>query len=403
MTRVTSFLMPKRDQQASTFEEMRAAATPKFEPVMKEVPQADTVKPTEKKQGKSRPNPQKRKRENREKAAQQESAQQEENGPAQGWGKREDVMRKAQKTEDRRQGREQDRNTNTTCFACRAKGHAAKDCPNVLLAAANTDLGQEEVEEQPSGDSRGLKRKKGKKGADLAGSSGRCYRQVFVAVVLTLADSNHQFSLPRCDSSEHPLSRCPKPPSVGLPYAHCFICLEKGHLASKCPSNSRGIYPNGGSCKVCGSVQHRAQDCPDDKRGGPAPAVVLTEAEEVLLKMKDDHVVLGTGREAGADEDDFMIVKRRRTEVERKHAEAQVQEKAAKKLQSAQQKRLMQRSQMMASSGGGDAEGSSSTLELLQSDQPTPVPYQEEVAPSRVAQGVKSAPSARSKPKVVVF
>lgn len=85
---------------------------------------------------------------------------------------------KAQKTEDRRQGRVQDRNSNTTCFACRAKGHAAKDCPNVLLAAANTDLGQEEVEEQPSGDSRGLKRKKGKKGADLAGSSGRCYRQV---------------------------------------------------------------------------------------------------------------------------------------------------------------------------------------------------------------------------------
>ncbi|KAJ9121684.1 hypothetical protein QFC22_002304 [Naganishia vaughanmartiniae] len=402
MTRVTSFLMPKRDQQASTFEEMRAAATPKPEPVTKEAPQMETDKPTEKKQGKSRPNPQKRKRENREKAAQQESAQQEETGPAQGWGKREDVMRKAQKTEDRRQGRVQDRNTNTTCFACRAKGHAAKDCPNVLLAAANTDLGQDEVEEQPSADSRGLKRKKGKKGADLAGSSGRCYRQAFAVLYIALFTPNLQPWLHRCDSSEHPLSRCPKPPSVGLPYAHCFICLEKGHLASKCPSNSRGIYPNGGSCKVCGSVQHRAQDCPDDKRGGPAPAVILTEAEEELLKMKDDHVVLGTGKEAGADEDDFMIVKRRRTEVERKHAEAQVQEKAAKKLQSAQQKRLMQRSQLMASSGG-DAEGGSSTLELLQSDQPTSAPHQEEVVSANVSQVAKSAATARSKPKVVVF
>jgi zinc finger CCHC domain-containing protein 9 len=310
---------------------------------------------------------------------------------------------KAQKTEDRRQGRVQDRNSNTTCFACRAKGHAAKDCPNVLLAAANTDLGHEEVEEQPSGDSRGLKRKKGKKGADLAGSSGRCYRQVSKVPYIALTDFDVPASLLRCDSSEHPLSRCPKPPSVGLPYAHCFICLEKGHLASKCPSNSRGIYPNGGSCKVCGSVQHRAQDCPDDKRGGPAPAVVLTEAEEELLKMKDDQVVLGTGREAGADEDDFMIVKRRRTEVERKHAEAQAQEKAAKKLQSAQQKRMLHRSQLMASSGGGEEEGGSSTLELLQSDQPTSVAHQEEAPPVKVLQVTKSAPTARSKPKVVVF
>lgn len=97
MTRVTSFLMPKRDQQASTFEEMRAAAIPKPEPPVKEAPPAETVMPTGEKKGKSRPNPQKRKRENREKAAQQESqkesTQQEESGPTQGWGKREDVMR----------------------------------------------------------------------------------------------------------------------------------------------------------------------------------------------------------------------------------------------------------------------------------------------------------------------
>jgi zinc finger CCHC domain-containing protein 9 len=87
---------------------------------------------------------------------------------------------KAQKTEERRLGRVVDRNANTTCFACRAKGHAAKDCPNVLLAAANTDL--EPVNKEAGDDvaeagaARGTKRKKGKKGAELAGSSGRCYR-----------------------------------------------------------------------------------------------------------------------------------------------------------------------------------------------------------------------------------
>lgn len=90
------------------------------------------------------------------------------------------VTGKAQKTEQRRQGRAEDRNANTTCFACRGKGHAAKDCPNVLLAAANTDLDNGDVpttgESAETGAARGMKRKKGKKGAELAGSSGRCYR-----------------------------------------------------------------------------------------------------------------------------------------------------------------------------------------------------------------------------------
>lgn len=214
----------------------------------------------------------------------------------------------------------------------------------------------------------------------------------------TIADLS---TLLRCDSSEHPLSRCPKPVSVGLPYAHCFICLEKGHLASKCPSNSRGIYPNGGSCKVCGSVQHRAQDCPDDKRG-KAPVVTLTEAEEELLKMKDDAVVLGTGREAGADEDDFMIVKRKRTEVERKHAEAQALEKAAKKAQSAQQKRLLQKSQLM-SAAAGDSEGPS-PLSLLLPEDSTATTDQRELSPPRNVTVVRTTTApVRKKPKVVVF
>lgn len=187
--------MPKRGQEASTFEEMQARAQKQDEP-----PKAETTetvpKPERTKSSKSRPNPKKRKRENAEKAEKAEAAA--EGGQTNGWGKREDVKRepvhsshvntillndrsgKAQRTEERRQGRVEDRNSNTTCFACRAKGHAAKDCPNVLLAAANTDL--ENANTEVAGDAaeaagpRGMKRKKGKKGAELAGSSGRCYR-----------------------------------------------------------------------------------------------------------------------------------------------------------------------------------------------------------------------------------
>lgn len=86
---------------------------------------------------------------------------------------------KAQRTEQRRQGREHDRTSNTICFACRGKGHAAKDCPNVLLAAEKTELESVNADAADTvEETRGLKRKKGKKGADLAGSSGRCYRYV---------------------------------------------------------------------------------------------------------------------------------------------------------------------------------------------------------------------------------
>lgn len=118
--------------------------------------------------------------------------------------------------------------------------------------------------------------------------------------------------------------------------------------------------------------------------------------------MKDDDVVLGTGREAGADEDDFMIHKRRKTEAERKHAEALAQAKAAKKQQAAQQKRLMQKSQMMGSVVG-DLEGSSA-LALLQSQEAGGADDHDS-SPPRVATIAKPIVSAstRKKPKVVKF
>lgn len=103
----------------------------------------------------------------------------------------------------------------------------------------------------------------------------------------------------RCNSDKHSLSRCPKPvdPENPTPFATCFVCLGQGHLSGACPQNPRGVYVNGGACKVCGSVKHRANDCPDDKR--PKPEGALT-----------GKLAIGTGHGAGADEDDFMVERR---------------------------------------------------------------------------------------------
>ncbi|KAI8924289.1 hypothetical protein BC831DRAFT_380003, partial [Entophlyctis helioformis] len=109
------------------------------------------------------------------------------------------------------------------CFLCRQTGHSIKFCPrNAGGAGALPDASAD-----PSANDSG---------------SAICYR---------------------CGSSEHPLSKCFKraDPSNPYPFATCFICKGTGHLASQCEKNDRGLYPNGGGCRFCGSVRHLARDC----------------------------------------------------------------------------------------------------------------------------------------------
>ena len=151
--------------------------------------------------------------------------------------------------EQRRLKRIQEKLAVTTCFACREKGHAAKDCPK---ASTLTSEGDEGAEANPQ----------------LRNSVGICYRWVR-PIALRLLLLRMFF---RCGSSKHSLSRCRKPPNPEdpFPFASCFVCSGKGHLAGACPQNkAKGVYPNGGACKICGDTSHLAKDCQIRRNGMP--------------------------------------------------------------------------------------------------------------------------------------
>lgn len=175
----------------------------------------------------------------------------------------------AQKSAQRREKRALERESSLRCFDCREFGHSAKNCPKEMQG----DSGNEII---------------GKKGKEDV----CCYR---------------------CGSLQHSLAKCRKPaPTQGpeLPFANCFICQQRGHLASKCSKNQgKGIYPNGGCCKICKSVDHLAKNCSLNevhKSGG------TTAASTASIGLADLH----HNSQTGADEDDFHAFSRKRIQTD---------------------------------------------------------------------------------------
>jgi zinc finger CCHC domain-containing protein 9 len=107
----------------------------------------------------------------------------------------------------------------------------------------------------------------------------------------------------RCNGYDHSLSQCTEPIDEAnpTPYATCYICLGSGHISAACPQNSKGVYVNGGNCKVCKSTAHRAKDCPMEKERIEKEGYDFREER----RRKGEEVV-GEGQGVGADEDDFM-------------------------------------------------------------------------------------------------
>lgn len=85
----------------------------------------------------------------------------------------------------------------------------------------------------------------------------------------------------KCASTEHTSERCRRTDIEGFPHAKCFICNETGHLSRACPDNPRGLYPNGGCCKECGSVEHFAKDCTKKQKNVENTTIKLKTLSEV--------------------------------------------------------------------------------------------------------------------------
>ncbi|KAJ3354473.1 hypothetical protein HDU83_005175 [Entophlyctis luteolus] len=107
----------------------------------------------------------------------------------------------------------------------------------------------------------------------------------------------------KCGSTEHTSSKCKKrtSPDNPYPFASCFVCKGVGHLSSACPQNEKGMYPNGGSCKFCGSVTHLAGNCKAKTADARAVSVGAVDWNEKKRRR------IGGG---GDDDDVFDALKR---------------------------------------------------------------------------------------------
>jgi Zinc knuckle len=86
----------------------------------------------------------------------------------------------------------------------------------------------------------------------------------------------------KCGSDQHRLKDC-KETGSELSFVTCFVCKGKGHLSKDCPDGT-GLYPKGGSCKLCGKTNHFAKDC---DRNNVASADSSSDVKQSFVKKID--------------------------------------------------------------------------------------------------------------------
>lgn len=92
-----------------------------------------------------------------------------------------------------------------------------------------------------------------------------------------------------CGEVDHSTKQCPMP-FTNYAHALCFLCDTKGHLASACPKNDRGVYPNGGSCHYCGSIKHLARNCRPTQSAFNGNEVIITASMTAGTNPEIDDV-----------------------------------------------------------------------------------------------------------------
>lgn len=143
-------------------------------------------------------------------------------------------VQRTMKLERRRAEKALARMKREVCYNCRKGGHVLSDCPDLKSKIPSADAAE-----------------------------GVCFK---------------------CGSTEHRQFECKVQRDKEFRFATCFICKEPGHIARQCPDNPKGLYPNGGSCKLCGDVTHLRKDCPtltDKKEESTVKLHTLNSSENI--------------------------------------------------------------------------------------------------------------------------
>lgn len=147
----------------------------------------------------------------------------------------------ALKLERRKAEKSLSREKKKVCFNCRNSGHTLSECP-MLKSGSDAQLSE----------------------------TGICFK---------------------CGSTEHTHFQCKVNRSDNFKFAQCFICKEQGHIARQCPDNSKGLYPNGGSCRECGAVTHLKKDCPKYQSEQEEKKIVADTIDDYNIESLDNDGV----------------------------------------------------------------------------------------------------------------